>query len=309
MSTSIASLASSLPPSLNHSHPPFTRIVIIGPGLLGGSIALAIRQCLPEVSCRIWARREAVLEAARCKGITETYSDLQEAVEGADLIILSTPIDYFCDLTERMLPALSEGCLVTDIGSVKASVHEGVGALLAQHGRSFIGSHPMAGSEKQGLEYASAELLADKVVALTNDQHCEESDLNALATFWTLIGMRPYRISAAEHDSCVARISHVPHILAALCARAADRADDTLAKQHLQSLAATGFRDTSRVSLGAIDMWESILLENTHSIIPTLQYCVEDLQRLIAALEQRDGVDQWLAEGKSAREFIMPTDQ
>ncbi len=308
MSTSTASPTSSLPLPVQYPRPPFTRIVIIGPGLLGGSIALAIRQCLPEVSCRIWARRDAVLEVARSKGITETYSDLLESVEGADLVILSTPIDYFSELAKRMLPALSEGCLVTDIGSVKASVHEGVGALLAQQGRRFIGSHPMAGSEKQGLEYASAELLAGKVVALTNDQCCAESDLDALATFWTQIGMRPYSISAAEHDSCVARISHVPHILAALCARSADRADESLAKQHLQSLAATGFRDTSRVSLGATDMWESILLENTHSIIPTLQYCVEDLQRLIEALEQRVGVEQWLAEGKSAREFIMPTD-
>ncbi len=285
----------------------FSRIAIIGPGLLGGSVALAIRQHLPDVSCRVWARRQAVLDTAQQLGIVETYAQLHEAVAGADLVILCTPIDYFRDLILQMLPALEPTCLITDVGSVKLCVHEDVGALLSRCGYRFIGSHPMAGSEKQGFEHATAQLLAGKVVALTNDQHCSESSLRALSQFWTQLGMRPYRITAKEHDNCVARISHVPHILAALCARAAYLGDEELDRQHLQKLAATGFRDTSRVSLGATDMWEGILQENSQAILPILEYTLQDLTQLISALRERAGVEAWLSEGKEAREAIMPS--
>ncbi len=282
-------------------------VAIIGPGLLGGSIACAIREHLPELRCQLWARRQAPLDLARQLDITQhTYSDLCEAVRGVDLVILASPIGSFEELCRQMLPALSKDAIVTDVGSVKAYVHRTTGQLLSERGYQFIGSHPMAGAEKQGLEHAYADLVKGATVAITNDQSCDESAVQALEGFWQSIGMCPYRIAALDHDRTVARISHVPHILAALCARTADMGGVPL--EDLQRLAATGFRDTSRVSSGPAPMWAGILWENDVAVRETIQYCLEDLKTLVALLETQDceGTERWLAEAKASRERIQP---
>ncbi len=284
----------------------FSCISIIGPGLLGGSIAHAIREHLPHVRCHIWARREAPLELARELGITQhTFTDITEAVRGADLVILSSPIGSFEELSRQMLPALAKDAIVTDVGSVKAYVHRTTGHMLSERGYQFIGSHPMAGAEKQGLEHAYADLIKGATVAITNDQNCASESVQALEQFWQSIGMKPYCIAAQDHDRTVARISHVPHILAALCARTADMGGVPL--EDLRRLAATGFRDTSRVSSGPAVMWAGILWENDVAVRETIQYCLEDLTKLVTLLEtqDREGTEQWLAEGKASRERIQ----
>ena len=284
---------------------PFRSVAVIGPGLLGGSVALAIRDLLPSCELRLWARRESSLELAREMQITpKLYSDLGAAVSGAELIILATPIGAFEDLTRRMLPQLSPQSLVTDLGSVKAYVHRTTGAFLAERGRDFIGSHPMAGSEKQGLEHASTALLAGATCALCNDHQVSEEKMQRLERFWQAIGMKSYRMEPINHDRSVARISHIPHVLAALCARTADMGG--VPKEDLRRLAAGGFRDTTRVSSGPAHMWSDILWENDVAIRDTLNYCIEDLHKLIELLEQGDraGTEQWLAQGKASRECI-----
>lgn len=285
--------------------PDFSRIAILGTGLLGGSIARAIRVQMPDCDLRIWARREEPLAYAREQGITPCCStDLRLIVEGAQLIILATPIGVFRQLAERMLPHLSPNTLISDVGSVKAYVHRHTGTYLHEHGQHFIGSHPMAGGEKQGIEHSSATLLQGARVVLSNEQGCPEELLCQLEAFWRKLGGIPYRMGAAEHDKTVARISHVPHALAAVCARGADSGE--LPLQNLQQLAATGFRDTSRVSLGPPAMWADIMWENDVAIRETLQYCVQDLQALIGMLESQDkaAVEEWLAQAKASRERI-----
>ncbi len=286
---------------------PLNNIAILGPGLLGGSIALAVREHLPECTLRLWARREQPLLLAKELGITEhTTLDVQEAVAGAQLVILATTIGAFEELTRQMLPSLPKDAIVTDIGSVKHYVHRTTGALLHERGYQFIGSHPMAGSEQQGLEHAHASLIQGATLALTNEHQVDEEAVAALEHFWHSIGMCPYRIGAKDHDRSVARVSHVPHILAALCARTADMGGVPL--EDLQRLAATGFRDTSRVSGGPPNMWASILWENDVAVRETIQYCLEDLQKLVRLLELQDrqGTEEWLREAKESRVSIKP---
>ena len=281
----------------------FTTIAVLGPGLLGGSIAKAVRELMPGCELRLWARREEPLALARRLGITEhTCRDLGEAVRGANLVILATPIGVFPQLVEGMLPELAAEALVTDVGSVKEVVHATAGHMLTQAGHYFIGSHPMAGAEKQGLEHARADLLQGATVALTNPHGVPAELLGQLTDFWQALGSVTCELSPAEHDRAVARISHVPHILAALCARQAADAGDTE-----RQLASTGFRDTTRVSSGGAAMWADILWANTPAIRESLSACMADLQALDALLAQQDkpGLSAWLEQAKEAREYIL----
>ncbi len=284
---------------------PFQSVAILGPGLLGGSIAMAMREQQPECELRLWARRAQPLALARELGITEhTFEDVKEAVRGAELVILATPIGAFEELARRMMPALSPGALVTDIGSVKAYVHRTTGLVLTERGHSFVGSHPMAGAETQGLENARADLLKGATVALTNPHGVNGEQVARLAAFWQALGCSTYEMTPINHDRTVARISHTPHILAGLCAHSAIKGDVPMAD--LQRLASSGFRDTTRVCSGGTGMWADILWENDVAVREVLASCRQYLQELIILLEQQDkaGLRQWLEQARDAREDI-----
>ncbi len=291
------------------SEPPFRTVSIFGPGLLGGSIALSIRDNLPTCELRLWARREQPLQLANSLGITHTYTDARAAADGADLIIFATPIGAFEELARLILPAISKQALVTDVGSVKAYVHRTTGELLTDRGRLFIGSHPMAGAETQGLEHATPSLLQGATVALTNPHGVAPEMEQRLSDFWQALGCRTYSMQPGHHDRAVARISHMPHIMAALSARNALPGDVPL--PDLQRLAASGFRDTTRVCSGAAGMWADILWENDVAVRQVLTNCVNDLHRLIFLLEDQDraGVLRWLTGAKETRETILNREQ
>lgn len=286
---------------------PFRTLTVFGPGLLGGSIAMAAKRAFPQAELRLWARREQALQEAHRRGITEhTYTDAVAAARGAELIILATPIGAFEELSRRILPALSPQAVVTDVGSVKAYVHRTTGAMLTERGRTFIGSHPMAGAETQGLEHARADLLQGATVAITNPHGAASDKVESLCAFWQALGCRTYAMEPEAHDQTVARISHMPHIMAGIAARNALSAGAP-ELEDLQRLASTGFRDTTRVCGGGAAMWADILWENDVAIRRVLKNCVSDLQQLIDLLESqdKDGVRHWLEEARTARDNII----
>lgn len=285
---------------------PFASVAVLGPGLLGGSVAMAVRRHLPACRLSLWARRQQPLEQAAAMGLAQrTTTDVQEAVRDAELIILATPIGTFPQLVQSMLPALSPKALVTDVGSVKGSVHHTAGELLAASGHYFIGSHPMAGAEKQGLEHARAELLQGATVALTNAHGAPADLLERLTRFWQALGCTTHEMTAQGHDETVARISHVPHLLAALCARTAVQGDG--APSDLSRLASSGFRDTTRVSSGGPAMWADILCANAPAIRAALAQSLADLQQIDRLLEAQDeqAICSWLKQAKEARESVQ----
>lgn len=284
---------------------PFNTVSILGPGLLGGSIALAVRRAMPQCELRLWARREEPLQAAAKAGIEHTFTNARKACEGADLIILATPIGAFEELARSILPAISKTAVVTDVGSVKAYVHRTTGSMLTDRGRQFIGSHPMAGTEKQGFENAFADLLKDATVVVTNPHGVAEEYEQRLEQFWQALSCKTYRMEPVNHDQTVARISHMPHIVAGLAARNATVG--AIKTADLQRLASSGYRDTTRVSSGSATMWADILWENDVAVREILHRCVEDLHRLVNLLENQDkaGVQSWLEEAKETRETIL----
>ncbi len=285
---------------------------ILGPGLLGGSLALALKKYCPEIKVCLWGRREESLQTASNMQAADMYTiDLPDAATWADLIVLAVPVGVMLPLVKGMEGFLKSGrVLVTDVGSVKSSVHREVGKWLSVRGIDFIGSHPMAGSEKQGIEYAEADLFWGAMVAMTNEEQCPTELVERLAAFWKSVGGRVMMMHSDEHDRVVARISHLPHALAATCSRAAYQDCESI-KELLKALAAGGFRDTTRVSMGKPSMWAEIMLENKQEMLLALEVCLRELTSLRKALQDDNFscIQSWLQQAGERRRLIYPEDK
>jgi len=270
----------------------FPNITILGGGLLGGSLAsaLAARDAPPRVT--LWARQQATVDAAHALGIPTATCDLAAAVEAADLLVLAVPVGAMAALAAQAVAAgLPAACLVTDVGSVKRVPHESIPPVLAGRGIAFIGSHPMAGSERTGLPAAAADLFRDAACLLTNDENVPAARAGMLERFWQSVGCRTAWLSAAAHDALVARISHLPHILAASAARVClhDPADGRFG--------GGGLRDTTRVASGHPEMWAEILVENRADLGVILDHLENNRQ---------EAARDWLATAKHRRDRLHP---
>lgn len=277
----------------------FPNITILGGGLLGGSLAMKFAETDHHV--RLWARRKQTVEAALESGIQGATNDLAAAVRGTDLVVLAVPVGSMPALVSQALEAgLPATCLVTDVGSVKRAPHDAVPPLLAARGIDFIGSHPMAGSEQNGLAAASPDLFENAACLLTNDEEVAAVRAAALERFWQSVGCRTAWMSAAAHDALVARISHLPHIVAASAARICLKNPDD------GRFGGGGLRDTTRVAGGNAEMWAEILTENREALSEPLRETIADLQGILAVLESgdQDAARQWLAAAKQLRDVL-----
>ena len=283
---------------------PFSQIAILGGGLLGGSLALALEALTPAPKVRLWARRPATLAEAKLRGISHPTNSLSEALAGADLVVLAVPVGSMAELlTAAIAAGLPSHCLVTDVGSVKQLPHLLLTPLLAASGIHFIGSHPMAGSEQVGISAANSRLFEGSACLLTNDDAAPESLAACLEAFWQRIGCDTTWLTSAAHDALVARISHLPHVLAASGARVC------LADPSLGQFSGGGLRDTTRVAAGNPEMWAEILMENRAAIIGPLRESIADLTKFLAILEatDHDPARAWLATAKQLRDSLTPS--
>ena len=257
---------------------PFQKIAILGGGLLGGSAALALREM---ADVRLWFRKPGAVPPAHEMGFACATGDLAQAVAEADLLILAVPVGAMPSLLAAAVAAgLPEGCLVTDVGSVKAAPHRNLAPVLAACGNPFIGSHPMAGSERNGLAASRADLFQNAACLLTNDSGAAPPLCTALEDFWKSLGCRTQWLGAAEHDRLVARISHLPHVTAAATAFGALSADAS--SGHFSG---GGLRDTTRVAGGNPDMWAEILLENRVEVGRSIRETIAKLNEFLVALD------------------------
>ena len=223
--------------------PDFPTITILGGGLLGGSLALALAALENPPQVRLWARKEETLDTAEKLGITAITRDLGHAVKNTNLLILAVPVGAMASLVTAALAAgLPDGCLITDVGSVKRVPHRKITPLLAGREIRFIGSHPMAGSERNGLSAIADTLFHNAACLLTNDDGAPATQAAALERFWKKIGCRTSWMSAAIHDELVARISHLPHLIAASASRVC------LKDPSEGRFGGGGLRDTTRIA-------------------------------------------------------------
>ncbi len=277
------------------------KVTILGVGLLGGSIGLALRKRRLAREVYGFVRREATRrEAIRAGAVDQAGMDLREAVRGADLVILATPIAQMEPLVVQMLPDLKRGALLTDVGSVKAPVVRWVASKIRKAGGEFVGSHPMAGSEKGGVEAARADLFRRAVCVVTPEAGTAEVAVGKVRRLWESLGAEVLILEAALHDQLVSRASHLPHLVAAaLAAQVLDPRRDG----RQSALCATGFRDTTRVACGSPAMRRDIALANRKHLVRDLASFEKRLAALRGWLRRGDAVavERFLASAQRLR--------
>lgn len=264
----------------------FQKITIVGVGLLGGSLGLAIkRRRLARQVCGYVRRAASIKDCERVGAMDFATTDLLAAVWDADLVILCTPLAQMRPLVEHMRPALKRGVIVTDVGSVKGSVVADVEVLVARSGGYFVGSHPMAGGEKQGVLASRADLFECAMCVVTPTKRTNPAALRKVEKFWKGLGARLLRTTPEAHDALVSRSSHLPHLLAATLANMV--LDPKLPPAQAQ-LCATGFRDTTRIASGSPEMWRDIALTNRKHLSRALNRFISDLGEFQNALKRGD---------------------
>ena len=284
------------------------RIAIVGLGLIGGSLGLALKKARgTEIEVVGFSRRSETVATARARGVIDkAAADLVSAVGEADVVVVATPVMAIREILERVASHLPSGCIVTDIGSTKSRVMQWADEYLPSSA-SFVGGHPMAGKETSGLDEADADLFRDCVYCLVPAPRAPEEAMEAVSGLVEAIGARPLLIDAESHDSLVAGVSHLPILLSAsfVAATAGSSQWPEMAK-----LAAGGYRDISRLASGDPHMNRDICLTNRDEIIRWMDRYIEELtqfRRLIAednselvnALDHaRQAREEWLREGK-----------
>lgn len=279
---------------------PVGSLLIVGVGLIGGSIGLATRQRGLFRSVQGLGRSKSRLDSAVAAGVLDTAIDHPREISAeTTLVVLCTPVAHIAKQVRELLPYLPPGALITDAGSTKRTICDTL-ADLATAEPAFIGSHPIAGSEKQGFEFARGELFAGRTCVVTPRSEHSESVVVRVEQFWQNLGMLTSRMSPTAHDAVLARTSHVPHVVASALAESVT-ADDL-------PFTGSGFRDTTRIAAGDPDLWTGILLENAADVRRGIATVIERLQGYDVALQRRDAaaLSALLQSGKELRERLAP---
>jgi prephenate dehydrogenase len=279
----------------------FKTITIIGVGLIGGSLGFAIK-ALPDSPRVIGFSRRAqtVQKALELGAIDEGASSLPEAVKDADLVFVATPISIIVDTVREIAQHIKAGSLISDVGSTKGKIVHAVETFLPK-GVSFIGGHPMAGSEQQGVSFANAGLFRNSYYLLTPTKKTDAVTFQKLHSLLTRIGAQVMAIDPEKHDKIVSTISHLPHILSAALVNQADQ--QTKESKNLLLVAAGGFRDMTRIAASNPDMWRDICIDNSQAILEAL----EEFNANLAVFKQhivskdKDGLWNQFKEAQSVR--------
>lgn len=276
------------------------RLAILGVGLIGGSIGLAAREKL-GVEVVVGAdRHDSVLDAALAQGaITETASSVEEAVAGADIVVVAAPVGAISELSLQALAAAGEETVVTDVGSTKRQIVDGV------TDRRFIGGHPIAGAETSGVEHARAELFDGATWYVTPTDQTAGIGLERLMRFVSGLGAQPRAIDAAAHDRMMADVSHLPHVLANVLVSQVAAA----LEQEGERLPVLGpsFRDATRVAGANGAIWNDIYLTNSDALVPELDSVIARLMAVREAMaEQSEAeIDDWNNQSAEDRRKLL----
>jgi cyclohexadieny/prephenate dehydrogenase len=266
----------------------FKKLTLVGIGLIGSSIARAARLHGLAETIAITTRKPETLEEARALGLGDIYTlDAAEAVRGADLVILCTPVGAYEPVMRQVGPALAPGAILSDVGSVKAYVHKVVGPYVPK-GVQFIPAHPIAGTEHSGPSAGFAELFINRWCVLTPEAGVDPVALDRLISFWGAMGSRVEVMDAGHHDMVLAITSHVPHLIAYnIVGTVADL--ETATKSEVIKFSASGFRDFTRIAASDPVMWRDVFLTNREAVLEMLGRFLEDLAVLQRAVRTGDG--------------------
>ena len=286
------------------TQPLFKRIAIIGLGLIGGSLAAAVRSNgLAQVVVGADKRPEETELGKELGVIDEVARSIQEAVQGADLVVLAVPVRAIRAVLEELRPWLGEDAILTDVGSTKTSFVEDVKAVFGELPGNIIPGHPIAGSEKSGIRAASPELFRNHKVILTPGEAVAGSDVARLKALWEGCGATVLTMSVAYHDEVLAATSHLPHLIAFSLVDTLAGEDENL---DIFRYAAGGFRDFTRIAASDPVMWHDIFLSNRDAVLRVIDHFSHDLDRLRTAIADQDSATllQVFSRAKAAREHF-----
>ena len=276
----------------------FNRITIIGLGLIGGSLGLAIKRSRLAKEVVGVSRRRSTIRRAISLGVVDVATrDLTKGVEDADLIILTAPVLTIMDIARRISRHLKKGAIVIDAGSTKKDIVKNIETILPRN-VNFIGSHPIAGSEKSGVSYADKDLFKDAYCILTKTRRVNPETLARIRKFWTALGMKIEVMNPDTHDKIISRLSHLPHAIAVSLCSASSKKD--------LYLAAGGLKDTTRIASGNPELWKDIFVTNRKNVLSDIKVFKRELSKIEKALKETSGAEllRLLKKAKSIRDSI-----
>ncbi len=248
----------------------FKKITIIGVGLIGGSLGLALKEKKPNFKI-IGIDKQEIIEKAIIRGaIDEGTINLKEGIKEADVVILATPVKIILDLLPQINPFLKKGCLVTDTGSTKTQIVKKANKVLSKD-IHFIGGHPMAGSEKYGINSANTHLFLDKTYILTPSNKSKLAALEKIFLIIGMIGAKRLILDPFEHDKIIAAISHLPQILAVSLTNTISTLVQEENNNNYLKVIGGGFKDMTRIASSPYNIWEDICQTNQENILRSIQ--------------------------------------
>ena len=279
-------------------------VAVLGTGLLGASLAKALKKRAVAEKVVAWSRSEQTREKCRAfpSVFDEVYDTPNQAVENADLVVICSPTSNIVEVIESIVPSLKNGAFITDVGSVKEVVCQACRKILEDKNAIFVGSHPMAGSEKIGIDFSDPELFEARPCFITPYSDGDERCAKKLAEIWEAVGMKVYSVPPDVHDSIVANISHLPHIVAgALCNTALK-----FPELDLRNYSGPGFRDSTRISSGNPEIWHCIIADNRKEIVNALKNFSSELNSIIESIEncQSEKIGKFLRDAKAYRDKL-----
>jgi cyclohexadieny/prephenate dehydrogenase len=290
--------------------PPFARVALIGMGLIGSSLARVMKRkglAGAIVGC---ARSAATRAKAMELGLAESmHEDPGEAVAGADLVMICTPLGTYEDIARTMTPHLAAGAIVSDVGSVKQAVIRDVGPFVPE-GVHFVPGHPVAGTERSGPEAGFAELFEDRWCILTPPPGTDAAAVESVAALWRACGSMIEIMDPAHHDKVLAITSHLPHVISyTIVGTAADLEESVRAE--VIKFSAGGFRDFTRIAGSDPIMWRDVFLNNREAVLEMLQRFSEDLTALQRAIRWGEGevLEAWFRRTREVRSGVIEAHQ
>jgi len=264
----------------------FSKVVIVGVGLIGGSLALSLKRAGVVGTVVGVGRSAASLEKARTLGVIDEAASLEDAVRGASMVVLCAPVAQNFALLHALEPHLRPGTIVTDAGSTKSDVIMAAKTALGDKVAQFVPAHPIAGRELNGVEAALDDLYVGKKVVLCPLQENARADVAAVRAMWEATGADCHVMSAVQHDAVFASVSHLPHVLSyALVAQVANAEDAALKLD----FAGGGFRDFTRIAASSPEMWRDICIANKDALLREINTYEAVLAHLKAQIKAGDG--------------------
>lgn len=275
----------------------FRRVAIIGVGFMGGSLGMALKkQGLAQEVVGIAQRQETLDQAIKAQAIDLGFTDVQQGVASAELVVLATPVQAIMESFSLINPHIRRGCLVTDMGSVKAEIVEKAESLLSAG--LFVGSHPLVGSEKKGVEHANPDLFQNTRCIMTPTAKTNPVAKEKIKFLWTKLGAQVEFLSPDDHDKIFAQVSHLPHLLAYALM-------ESIPQESLGH-ALQGLKDSTRIAASPPQVWNDICLTNSKNILNALDGIVKQLAFLRKAISQRDqkNLIQYFTRAKEKRDGL-----